>query len=120
MKKPFEITVLSGKGGTGKTTLCASFIALSHPRVVSADLDVDASNLPLILQTREKERESFTGMDMAVIDPEKCIRCGKCVTHCRFDAIDNDIRIIDERCEGCGVCGIVCPAGAVELIKRND
>jgi MinD superfamily P-loop ATPase len=118
--RPFEITVLSGKGGTGKTTFCASFIALSHPDTVFTDLDVDASNLPILLQSSEIYREAFSGMDLAVIDHEKCTGCGTCRRSCRFGAIDEDIRIIKDRCEGCGVCRIVCPHEAVELIPRKD
>ncbi len=118
--RPFEITVLSGKGGTGKTTFCASFIALASPDAVSTDLDVDASNLPILLQTSEIDREPFSGMDLAVIDPEKCTECGICSSSCRFGAIDEEINVIKDRCEGCGVCTIVCPHEAVELVPRKD
>jgi MinD superfamily P-loop ATPase len=117
---PFEITLLSGKGGTGKTTFSASFIALSHPAVLAADLDVDASNLPIILETVEIERESFSGMELAVIDSDSCTGCGKCLSVCRFDAIDHDLNIMEERCEGCGVCSLVCPVNAIELVRRKE
>ena len=81
-----QVTVLSGKGGTGKTTITASFSALSE-NAVFADCDVDASNLHLLLNPMVKETIEFRGLNVAEIDPEKCIQCGRCVEVCRFNAI---------------------------------
>ncbi len=113
-----ELVVLSGKGGTGKTSLAACFSALEK-NIAIADCDVDAADLHLILQPEIKERGLFSGGDTARIDPEKCTGCGDCFKQCRFDAIrktlynDQDVYAIDGfNCEGCGVCCLVCPVDA--------
>lgn len=118
--RPFEITILSGKGGTGKTTVAASFIYLASSHAVSADLDVDASNLHILLEPEEVKREPFHGLDEAVICPGKCVKCGACKDSCRFNAVDEEINIIREKCEGCGVCQIVCPYGAIQMAERVE
>jgi MinD superfamily P-loop ATPase len=111
-----QITVISGKGGTGKTSLTACFAALSEGAVF-ADCDVDASNLHLLLSPTVKETTEFKGLMLASINPEKCIGCGLCEKNCRFGAIEGN-RVDPLRCEGCRVCSLVCPAGAVDFTER--
>jgi MinD superfamily P-loop ATPase len=111
-----QITVLSGKGGTGKTTLVAAFAALTHSIVVT-DCDVDAPDLHLLLQPRIMETQEFKGSRLAAIDPAKCIQCGKCEEFCRFDAI-TEWAVDPVLCEGCGVCAYVCPVEAIEWKER--
>ena len=111
-----QITVLSGKGGTGKTTLVASFAALAQKMVVT-DCDVDAPDLHLLLNPEIQKKMEFTGSKLAVIDKDKCVHCGKCEELCRFNAIEG--HVIDSiLCEGCGVCAYVCPVKAIELRER--
>lgn len=109
-----QIAVVSGKGGTGKTSLVASLAALARGRAVYADCDVDAPDLHLILQPRVMERREFFGIKRAFIDGSKCTQCGSCQDACRFGAIA-DFQINPALCEGCGVCKLVCPSGAVEM-----
>jgi len=109
-----QIAVVSGKGGTGKTTLVASLAALTSGRAVYADCDVDAPDLHLILKPDIKERCEFFGIKRAFIDCSKCTRCGSCQDACRFAAIA-DFQVNPGICEGCGVCKLVCPAEAVEM-----
>ena len=111
-----QVTVLSGKGGTGKTTITASFSALSE-NAVFADCDVDASNLHLLLNPMVKETIEFRGLNVAEIDPEKCIQCGRCVEVCRFNAI-SDYAVDPIHCEGCKVCVVNCPVEAIEYKPR--
>jgi MinD superfamily P-loop ATPase len=108
-----EIVVLSGKGGTGKTVVLASFAALA-PGNVLCDCDVDAANLHLLLRPTLKEAHEFWARPVAAIDPEACTRCGLCLDVCRFDAI-HGFEVDSLSCEGCGFCLQVCPAGAVSL-----
>lgn len=112
-----ELTVISGKGGTGKTTLTAAFASLARDPML-ADCDVDAADLHLILAPEVQERFDFYGMKVAVKDESRCINCGRCLEHCRFDAIDRDYNIIPEACEGCAVCRLVCPEDAIEMKDR--
>lgn len=112
-----QLTVVSGKGGTGKTTVVAAFAALAD-NAVMADCDVDAPDLHLILDPTIREEMEFTGLKLAHIDPGKCTECGLCYEHCRFKAIEEDYSIIEQRCEGCGVCAFVCPEEAIELGDR--
>jgi MinD superfamily P-loop ATPase len=122
---PRELVVLSGKGGTGKTSLTASFAALARPCVV-ADCDVDAADLHLVLGPRVLERHEFRSGEEAVVRQEDCAGCGNCLALCRFDAIlkegeDADpptFRVDPLACEGCGVCARFCPAGAIEMRER--
>ena len=112
-----QLLILSGKGGTGKTTLASAFILLSKARVY-ADCDVDAPNLHLIMkQVASPEQTDYYGLPKAVIDPNKCTQCGLCLENCRFDAIKTvpEYQVEYFSCEGCGVCEAVCPAGAVTL-----
>ncbi len=111
-----QITVLSGKGGTGKTTLVASFAALTKETVLT-DCDVDAPDLHLLLSPQIMQTQKFVGSKVAVIDNEKCIQCGKCEELCRFNAIE-ELSVDPVLCEGCGVCAYICPVEAVELKER--
>ena len=111
-----QMCIISGKGGTGKTTVAGSFAALSENAVL-ADCDVDAANLHLLLQPESKETMEFKGLKLASIDPEKCIQCGKCEEYCRFNAI-KDFKVDPVHCEGCKVCVIVCPVNAVDFLDR--
>ncbi|MCK4225556.1 ATP-binding protein [candidate division WOR-3 bacterium] len=108
-----ELVIISGKGGTGKTTLVASFASLSL-NTITCDCDVDAANLFLILAPEVEKEEEFSGQKIAFIDENKCTECNICEEYCRFDAIDNS-RIKEIKCEGCGVCEFVCPTGAISL-----
>ncbi len=120
-----EIVVVSGKGGTGKTTVLARYAEIADIAVI-ADCDVDAPNLHMLLNPRIVHREAFVGSKMGVVDPDKCTNCGKCEDLCRFDAISTvddggrervDIDI--DSCEGCGICGRVCPEEAIDLRDRT-
>lgn len=115
-----KLLLLSGKGGTGKTTISAALIKLARAKAI-ADCDVDAPNLHLVMsQTTEPENFDFFGGDKAVVDAGKCIGCGNCETHCRFGAIavkDSKASVNEYACEGCGVCAHVCPVEAVTLLK---
>jgi MinD superfamily P-loop ATPase len=111
-----QLTVISGKGGTGKTTITASFAALSKNSVF-ADCDVDASNLHLLLNPIIQETIRFKGLNLACIDKEKCIECGRCIELCRFKAIKN-FEVDPIHCEGCKVCVVNCPMGAIEFNER--
>ncbi len=108
-----QLVITSGKGGTGKTTVAAGFIALAKDKFV-IDADVEAPNQHLLLNPEIIEKGEYKGAKMAVKDADKCTRCGICEEHCRFDAIKN-MEIIPVSCEGCGVCVFVCPTGALEL-----
>ncbi|MGP8320794.1 MAG: ATP-binding protein [Methanosarcinaceae archaeon] len=113
-----QLTIISGKGGTGKTTIAAAFASLAKDAVI-ADCDVDAADMHLILQPEILETIDFTGLDVASIDELLCIQCGKCRDACRFNAISNDITINIYECEGCGVCEYICPEEAVSMIERK-
>lgn len=112
-----QIVVISGKGGTGKTVLTGSFAALAKSKVM-ADCDVDAADLHLLLQPTIKERREFRSGKTAIIDKRKCSKCGKCIVACRFDAIGDDFNVDPISCEGCALCGRICPAGAI-IMKEN-
>ncbi len=108
-----QVVVVSGKGGTGKTTVLASFAALASNKVM-ADCDVDASNLHLILDPTLREKGEFMGAKVAVRDPDRCQKVGECEARCRFDAITTEsIDVL--ACEGCGVCVLACPNQALTL-----
>lgn len=121
-----EVVVISGKGGTGKTSLTASFAMLQGKNLVVADCDVDADDMHLLLNPKQKNsKEFYSGLE-ATIDYSKCINCGKCYKVCRFSAINfikkNDKKIyqIDKiDCEGCGYCFEVCPNKAIKLEDAN-
>jgi MinD superfamily P-loop ATPase len=114
-----QITVISGKGGTGKTVLTASFAALAKDKVM-ADCDVDASDLHLLLHPQMKQTHQFKGGMKAILNEEKCTGCGKCIEVCRFDAIrekngQSTVVIDPVACEGCQVCALICPYEAIRM-----
>jgi len=112
-----HLTVLSGKGGTGKTTITASFAVLAKNAVI-ADCDVDAPDLHMLLHPRIIETREFKGSKLAVIDEAVCTKCGLCREKCRFDAISENFQVDPFACEGCGVCAIICPVSAITLTER--
>ncbi len=112
-----ELVIVSGKGGTGKTTVTASLAALAHSPVI-ADCDVDAPNLHLLLAPEIQASEEFIEAKVAIIDPELCTGCGVCDSACKFDAISPDFIVDPIMCEGCGVCFISCPTNAIEMRER--
>jgi len=112
-----QLTVLSGKGGTGKTTITASFAVLATKAVI-ADCDVDAPDLHILLHPEVIETQEFKGLKLAVIDEKACTECGLCREKCRFEAITEDFKIAPVACEGCGVCTVVCPVNAIALVER--
>ena len=119
-----QIVVISGKGGTGKTVLTASFAVLAHNRVM-ADCDVDAADLHLLLHPHIMEQHDFMGLPKAKVDGTRCNGCGECIKLCRFDAIveaggDNaEVRIDPIECEGCRVCMYACPSDAIHMVDTT-
>jgi MinD superfamily P-loop ATPase len=111
--------VISGKGGTGKTSITGTFASLAK-NAVFADCDVDAADLYLILKPEVKKTMSFYGLELAKIDTKKCIECKRCVENCKFNAITERMIIQKASCEGCGVCQYVCPVDAIEMIPRES
>ena len=118
-----KITVVSGKGGVGKTTLTASLAILFFREkfsLVLTDCDVDAPNLSLILKNQEFERHDIFSANIAIVNKSECISCKKCREHCKFDAIswndEENMPFINEfACEGCGACKVLCPEHAFEI-----
>jgi len=111
-----EIVVISGKGGTGKTSITASFCVLGAADLVAADCDVDAADMHLLLKPDLQQGEDFYSGESARIDPDACIACGKCARACRFKAIDvrdGTYAVNPLNCEGCGYCARVCPTQAI-------
>lgn len=108
-----ELVVISGKGGTGKTTISVALSELAK-NVIRADCDVDAPNLYLMYKGEDLKENDFVTGKKAVIDEEKCIQCEKCVEVCRFDAIKN-FKINEYKCEGCTACTFVCPCDAIKI-----
>ena len=113
-----QLTVISGKGGTGKTTIAAALAALAED-VVMADCDVDAADLHLILSPDIVMRFGFIGSKVASIDDVLCTKCGICRYQCRFGAINGEVEIEEFECEGCGVCEYVCPRDAISMVDRQ-
>jgi MinD superfamily P-loop ATPase len=121
-----ELVVISGKGGTGKTSLTASFAALSAQLVVIADCDVDAADLGMLLSPNVEQKHSFISGHQSLIRQDDCIRCGKCHEACRFGGVSRlslngsfYYEIDENQCEGCGVCLHVCPVAAVDFQDRK-
>ncbi len=110
-----QITVLSGKGGTGKTTISAALAQLSAPSSLMADCDVDAPNLHLLLNPKNNSSKRFLSGKLAIKDVEKCTNCGQCLEVCRFDAINTSFDIDPLHCEGCGACAWICPEKAIKM-----
>jgi MinD superfamily P-loop ATPase len=113
-----ELVVMSGKGGTGKTSISAA-LAFLAPEKVLADCDVDAANLHLLVGANERESHDFFAGFEPEVNAEKCRHCGKCTTLCRFKAIDGGRIISPFACEGCGVCAFNCPAHAISMRDKK-
>ncbi|MBN2804420.1 MAG: ATP-binding protein [Deltaproteobacteria bacterium] len=116
-----QIAVLSGKGGTGKTSITAAFSILLKDRALTADCDVDASNMSILLEGNDYHEEPFFAGQRAVVTAENCTGCGICEAVCRYDAIrvKNGIAEVNNfNCEGCNACSVVCPEGAIGF-KQN-
>ena len=119
-----QLVILSGKGGTGKTTVAAALAHLASQEmpVVLADADVDAANLELVLDPTKQGEHIFMGGQLAVIDPEKCTACGICADVCRFDAVisgDEAYRVDSLACEGCASCFYQCPEEAIRMEEQQ-
>lgn len=112
-----QLTILSGKGGTGKTTITASLAVLARTAIL-ADCDVDAPDLHMLLHPEVIKTQEFKGSKIAVIDKTKCVNCGLCREKCRFDAITEAIEVDPVACEGCGVCAAICPEDAITMTER--
>lgn len=124
--KAKEIVIISGKGGTGKTTITTSFVwwlSRKREKFIIADADVDAADMHILLEPIVKRQESFTGKSVAVIDKAQCTSCDICRQLCRFDAIE----VIDDfvykvnpmKCDGCTLCQIACPVDAIEMVPQT-
>ncbi len=116
-----EIAVISGKGGTGKSSISSAFVSVAKSAVV-VDCDVDASNLYLLFSPLCKEEEVFVSGSHAVVNNDKCTNCNTCIDLCRFDAIskvDGKIRISESACDGCYLCSRVCPVQAIKMIPAD-
>jgi MinD superfamily P-loop ATPase len=116
-----EIAVISGKGGTGKSSVSAAFATLL-PNVVLADCDVDAANLYLLFHPTIKEEQVFISGQKAVIDKVICTNCGVCVNYCRFDAIsetNGEVLISETSCDGCQLCARICPMEAISMVQED-
>ncbi len=109
-----EIVIISGKGGTGKTSIVAAFASLAENKVL-CDADVDAADLHLIMNPEIKERHDFESGHTAIINQDKCTECGICRDLCRWNAISEDFVVDSIECEGCGVCCYFCPEEAIDF-----
>lgn len=113
-----ELVIISGKGGTGKTSLTAAFAYLAE-NCILCDADVDAADLHLLMDPTIEQKTDFKGGFLASINHERCMDCGTCQTMCTFDAIGDDLEINPFECEGCGVCVDHCPEEAIDLIEKT-
>ena len=116
-----ELAVLSGKGGTGKSSISAAFATLNG-KVVLADCDVDAANLYLIFNPSHEEEKAYTGGHKAFIDYSLCTNCGLCIDYCRFDAISliiDKVSISELACDGCVLCSRICPENAIIMVTND-
>lgn len=109
-----QIVFISGKGGTGKSTLVSSLSILVQNKML-ADCDVDAPNLHILLKGEVLKKDNYFGAKEAVIDSSICVKCGLCRETCRFKAISEEFEVIPMKCEGCGACVLVCPQEAIRL-----
>ncbi|HYE82223.1 MAG TPA: ATP-binding protein [Clostridia bacterium] len=109
-----QIVFISGKGGTGKSTMVSTLSILVRNKML-ADCDVDAPNLHILLKGKVLKKDDYFGAKEAVIDQSVCISCGLCRETCRFEAISEDFKIMPVKCEGCGACTLVCPREAIRL-----
>ena len=119
-----QLVILSGKGGTGKTTVAAALAHLASQKmsIVLADADVDAANLELVLSPTQVEEHDFTGGQLAIIDPDLCTACGICAEVCRFEAVipgDEAYRVDNIACEGCASCFYQCPEEAIRMEEQT-
>ena len=115
-----ELAIISGKGGTGKTSITGAFAVLAESKVL-ADCDVDAPDLHLLLNPKIRENKEFSGGRQPLKDDEKCTDCGLCTEHCRFDAIEpNTFEINPFRCERCGICARICPEEAITMVDARS
>lgn len=114
-----DLVVISGKGGSGKTSITLALASLFENKVM-VDCDVDASDMHLILEPHIIKKEDFYSGKKAFIDKSKCIQCGICKSTCNFNAISDDIQINDYFCEGCGACATQCRAHAITLIQQKS
>jgi len=115
-----QVAIVSGKGGTGKTSLAAAFAQLAAP-VVVVDADVDAADLRLVLAPQERERHDYFSLPVACISPEHCLGCMACAQVCRFGAIcqqDGRTFVDQAACEGCRACALICPVAAISFQAR--
>ncbi len=114
-----EIVIISGKGGTGKTSLTAAFAQLEGKSAIVADCDVDAADMHLLLKPDFAQAEDFFSGKIAKIDPMECINCGNCAQVCHFNAIIENYdthQILEMSCEGCGYCARICPVSAIQMV----
>ncbi|NLE62774.1 MAG: 4Fe-4S binding protein [Bacteroidales bacterium] len=117
-----EVAVISGKGGTGKSSITAALASLSQ-NIVLVDCDVDASNLYLLFNPTHEEEYAFVGGEKAIIDYNRCTHCGLCMVYCRFDAIvteNGKIKIKEVFCDGCHLCSRICPEKAIAMVEEKN
>lgn len=116
-----ELAIISGKGGTGKSSVAAAFATIGEQLVV-ADCDVDAANLYLLFNPGHDKEIVYIGANQAVVDHTLCTLCGICESHCRFDAItvaEGRLKISETSCDGCFFCSRICPTGAITMVPSN-
>ncbi len=116
-----ELAIISGKGGTGKSSISAAFTSMQQP-VMLADCDVDAANMFILFNPTHEEEQVYIGGEKAVIDYDRCNNCGLCISYCRFDAIkcvNNIVHILEEVCDGCKLCSRICPFEAISIVQND-